>query len=33
MDINGRMSPFLTFPGMAGRGIKNGGGGKFNYDI
>jgi hypothetical protein len=33
MNVNGRMSPFVTFPGMVGRGIKNDGGGKFNYDI
>jgi hypothetical protein len=33
MNVNGRMRPFVTFPGMVGRGIMNDGGGKFNYDI
>jgi hypothetical protein len=34
MNVNGKMSPFVTFPGVVGRGItESDGGGKFNYGI
>jgi hypothetical protein len=33
MYVNGKMIPAEAIPGMGGGGIKNGGGGKFKYNI